>query len=90
MTRVKQPITCDFCAKQIESQMRYTIQANQIDEEKASEKGSFVTLKNKADMCHKCFLNICQNGVVPKWIKKSKDEQTGKWNDHELEEQATL
>ena len=90
MTKVKTPVTCDFCAKQIQSQMRYTVQMNQVDEEKASEKGSFVTLKNKADMCHTCFLNICKNGFVPKWIRKIRDPITGQWNDNELEQQTTL
>ena len=87
MTRPKIQNICDFCGKEIAiDSQEYTVQFSQ----KGAGKGRFVKDQNKADMCHKCFLNICQNGFVPKWVKKIKDEQTGKWNDHELEEQATL
>jgi len=90
MTRQKQPIICDSCAKEISSQMRYSLQFNQTNAEKPSSKGSFITSSSKADMCHPCFLQICTNGYKPKWVRKVKDENTGKWSDEELEEQTNL
>tara|TARA_R110002020_G_scaffold474831_2_gene707670 strand:- start:87 stop:362 length:276 start_codon:yes stop_codon:yes gene_type:complete len=90
MTRKRQPITCDFCAKEIESQMRYTAQFNQTNTEKPSEKGSFITSSSKADMCHACLIEIAKNGYKPKWVKKVKDENTGKWSDQAIEEQTEL
>ena len=90
MTRKRQPIICDFCGKEIESQMRYSLQFNRTNTEKPSEKGSFITSSSKADQCHPCFLEICKNGYKPKWVRKVKDENTGKWSDQELDEQSKL
>ena len=90
MTRQRQPIICDFCGKEIESQMRYSLQFNQTNTEKPSAKGSFITSSSKADMCHPCFLEVCKNGYKPKWVRKVKDENTGKWSDQDLDEQSKL
>ena len=90
MTRQKQPIICDSCAKEISSQMRYSLQFNQTNAEKPSSKGSFITSSSKADMCHPCFLEVCKNGYKPKWVRKVKNEDTGKWSDEELVEQTNL
>ena len=87
MTRKTTPVICDFCAKEITSIMRYTCQFNQVDTEK-STKGQFVTCENKADMCHACFVEVCENGFKPNWVKKVKDENTAKWNTEEVEIQA--
>ena len=87
MTRKTTPVICDFCAKEITSIMRYTCQFNQVDTEK-STKGQFVTCENKADMCHACFVEVCENGFKQNWVKKVKDENTGKWNTEEVEIQA--
>ena len=90
MTRQKQPIICDIDGKEISSAMKYSLQVNQTNTEKPSTKGSFVTSTTKLDICHACFLEICKNGYKPKWVKKVKDENTGKWSDQELDEQSKL
>ncbi len=89
MTRKTTPVICDFCAKEIASIMRYTCQFNQVDTEK-STKGQFVTCENKADMCQACFVEICKNGFKPNWVKKVKDENTGKWTTEEVGIQERL
>jgi hypothetical protein len=78
MTRKIQPAVCDFCAKDITTEMQYRLDINQ----KGSTKGQFVKCSNSADMCHDCFIQICSNGFKPKWIKLVKNDATGKWDEY--------
>lgn len=86
MTRQQLPAVCDFCAKNVTSEMQYRLDINQ----KGSGKGQFVKCSNSADMCHDCFIEVCSNGFKPKWIKLVKNESTGKWDEVELETQSKL
>ena len=84
MTRkVVNPI-CDLCAQEVTSEQRYRMDINQT----GHGKGKFVKCSNSADMCHGCFLRICENGFKPKWIALIKNEQSGKWEEQELEKES--
>ncbi len=76
MTKHKQPIDCDLCGKEITSEKKYSFQVTNIDWSAGTkEQGSSM------DCCHKCFLNCCSNGYVPKWKYYTKDPQSTKEND---------
>ena len=70
MTRQKLPDICDFCAKEIDSETQYTLEAFQ-------GKSTFGDIRikdfNKLDCCHKCWLEICTNGHKPKLVKEQKN-----------------
>ena len=83
MTSKQTPRVCDFCATDIMSEMKYTLQLSQ----RGGIKGKFVKCDNNADMCHDCFLKICKNGFKPKWVTLVKG-QDGKWA--VLDEQTKL
>ena len=85
MTRKIQPAVCDFCAKDITTEMQYRLDINQ----KGSTKGQFVKCSNSADMCHDCFIQICSNGFKPKWVRLVKNDVTGKWTETGVEEYET-
>ena len=70
MTKPKVPYTCDFCAKEISSEKQYVLEAF---EGKSSFSDPRIRAKSKLDCCHKCFLNICENGLKPTWIKEQKN-----------------
>ena len=36
---------------------------------------TIVKCKNDADMCHGCFLEICENGYKPLWVKIVKNDE---------------
>ena len=76
MTRKLVPAVCDLCAKDVVTEMKYTMQISQ----KGGGRGKFVKCDNSADMCHDCFLEICKNGFKPKWVTLIKNPQTGKWD----------
>ena len=82
MTRVIQNPTCDFCAKEVTSEMRYRIDISQS----GTGKGKFVKCSNKADMCHDCILSIGRNGFKPLWVVLVKNEQSGKWEEVEAQQ----
>ena len=77
MTKPKIANICDFCAKNITSEMEYSLQINQKG--KKGSKGKFVKADNKADMCQTCFLAICTNGYKPEWTTLKKNAESGKW-----------
>ena len=80
MTRQLLPSICDFCAKEIASEMAYNLQISQKGK-KGESRGKFVKAQNTADMCHPCFLKVCVNGYKPNWIVLEKNSETGKWED---------
>ena len=73
MTSQKMPRICDFCAKPIVNGKEYKTQISERNSE-VTKKGQFVKVKNEADMCHNCFMNICKNGFKPKWVLLEKVE----------------
>ncbi len=77
MTSKKVPRVCDFCAKDILTEMKYKLQVSQ----RGSVKGKFVKSNSDMDMCHDCFMKSCTNGYKPIWITLVKNEQTGKWDE---------
>ena len=77
MTKPKIANICDFCAKDITSEMEYSLQINQKG--KKGSKGKFVKADNKADMCQPCFLDICKNGYKADWTTLKKNAESGKW-----------
>ena len=78
MTRQSMPSICDFCGKEIHTEMEYKLQISQKG--KKGTKGKFIKAQNNADMCHVCFLEVCKNGYKPDWIALVKNEETGKWD----------
>lgn len=84
MTRKIVPAVCDFCAQDVITEMKYSLQINQ----KGSGKGVFIKSDSPLDMCHDCLLSVCKNGYKPKWIKLKKNDSTGKWD--EVDEQTKL
>jgi hypothetical protein len=84
MTRKIIAPVCDFCAKDIVSEMKYGVDIVQRN----GVKGTFVKCDNSADMCQDCFLQVCRNGFKPKWIKGIKNPQTGIWDWNDLEVQS--
>ena len=84
MTRKQVNPICDLCAQEVKSEQRYRMDINQT----GHGKGRFVKCSNSADMCHECFLKICQNGFKPLWIELVKNEQTGKWDVQEGQREA--
>ena len=85
MTSKKTLKVCDFCAQDIKSEMAYNIKIAQRPLEYV--KGKLVKCDSEPDMCHPCFMKICENGFKPEWTTLIKD-QLGKWNP--LEEQTKL
>ena len=86
MTKPKIANICDFCAKDITSEMEYSLQINQKG--KKGSKGKFVKADNKADMCQPCFLDICKNGYKPDWTTLKKYAESGNWEN--LDEQEKI
>lgn len=75
MTTKKTPRTCDFCAKDIVSEIQYRIQISQRGAAGSFKKGGtrkFVKADNDADMCHPCFQKMLDNGFVPKFSTMTK------------------
>ena len=72
MTRQKLPDVCNFCGKDIDSEMQYV---SEWFQGRSSFGEKRVRLKEKLDACHKCFLEICENGLKPTWIKEQKNPQ---------------
>ena len=86
MTKPKIANVCDFCGKDISTEMEYSLQINQKG--KKGAKGKFVKADNKMDMCHVCFLECCKMGYKPDWTTLSKNAESGKWE--VLDEQTTI
>ena len=74
MTKQKLPAICDFCAKEISSEMKYTAQLSQTGEK--GVRGEFITTANKCDMCQNCFLEVCRNGYKQLKMKIRASETT--------------
>ncbi len=70
MTKQKLPDTCDFCGKSIDSEMQY---ASEWFQGKTTFSDPRIRLKERLDCCHKCFLEVCTNGLKPTWIKEQKN-----------------
>jgi hypothetical protein len=88
MTRKITPAICDFCAKDILTEMQYRLDINQ----RGSIRGQFIKCSNSADMCHDCFIQVCSNGFKPKWVKLVK-QVDGSWietGEPEFETQSKL
>ena len=78
MTRQKMPDICDFCGNDIAvGATEYKAQFSQ----KGGGKGNFVKAMNDADVCHKCFIKICETGYKPNFHLLTKNDETGKWDD---------
>ena len=86
MTSKKVLKTCDFCAKDIKSEIEYSLKVSQRPT--VYKKGVLVKADKDADMCHECFMKICKNGYKPEWTTLVKDPVTEKWN--EVDEQTKL
>ena len=75
MTSKITPRTCDFCAKDITSEKKYRAQINERSKKGDYAEATIVKCKNDADMCHGCFLEICENGYKPEWIHVVKNDE---------------
>ena len=72
MTKQKLPDICNFCGKEIKSQMQYI---SEWFQGRSSFSDPRTRLKEKLDCCHECFLNICKTGLEPSWVKEQKNPQ---------------
>ncbi len=64
----KDPDTCDICGKSIDSEKQYLFEVyDGTPWSKTQVKGA------NMDCCHKCFMQICQQGYKPKWITTIKN-----------------
>ena len=97
MTSKIVPRTCDLCAKDITSEKKYRFQVTERTTKGDYSEATIVKCKNDADMCHPCFLEMCNNGYKPNWIKVVKNDEgkTPLWLDIEQrnaqrKEQQTL
>ena len=72
MTRQKLPDVCNFCAKDISSEMQYCME---IIQGRSLMPQIRTKAKNLADMCQDCFMNIAKLGYEPKWFKEQRNPQ---------------
>ncbi len=79
MTSKIVPRICDFCAKDITSEEKYTAQMQKRHVKGDFDEPTMDQCKLKADMCHPCFLEICKNGFEPKWQLIVAPDHGGKW-----------
>ena len=73
MTRQKLPDLCNFCAKEINTEQQYTLEAFDGRSTWFNTKGERTKAKSKLDMCHACFLEVCKNGFKPNWVTEIKN-----------------
>ena len=72
MTTKKTPRTCDFCGKDIVSEIKYRIQISKRGATGSFKKGQtrkFIKADNDADMCHPCFVIMQGHGYEAKFTK---------------------
>lgn len=73
MTKQKLPDICNFCGKEIDSQMQYV---SEWFQGRSSFSDPRTRLKEKLDCCQKCFIEMCKIGKLePTWIKEQKNPQ---------------
>ena len=72
MTRQKLPDICNFCGKDIESEMQYCME---IIQGRSILPQIRTKAKTLADMCHPCFMEIAKNGFKPNWLKEQRNAQ---------------
>lgn len=73
MTKQRLPDICNFCKKEIDSEMQY---ASEWFQGKTTFSDPRIRLKQKLDCCQKCFLDICKNSDEKMiWVKEMKNPQ---------------
>ena len=75
LTTKKTPRTCDFCGKDIVSEIQYRIQISQRGALGSFKKGQtrkFIKADNDADMCHPCFVIMQGHGYEAKFTTLTK------------------
>jgi len=89
MTKARTPQICDFCSKEIDSElMSYTVQFNQRQPYGKGQKGEFVSSKNKADMCKSCFTKVVEKSEFKIQWKHMKQQADKTWAEVEVQEQT--
>ena len=73
MTSKTVPKICDFCGKEVKSEVRYRAQISQVGAKwKKGAVRKFTKAQNDADMCHDCFMNMDKVGYKPDFITLTK------------------
>ncbi len=73
MTSKTVPKICDFCGKEIKSEIKYRAQLSQVGKKWIKgAKRQFTKANNDADMCHDCFMAMDKVGYKPDWVVLTK------------------
>ena len=73
MTSKSVPKICDFCGKEITSEIKYRAQISQVGTKwKKGGVRKFTKANNDADMCHPCFMSMDKVGYKPDFVVLTK------------------
>ena len=70
MTRPTLPDICDICGKEIDSEQQYCAE---LFQGRTTFSDDRVRAKKRLDICHPCFMKICENGYKPNWLAEIKN-----------------